>query len=141
MSAALCTGCPLCLSLGTGTFSGSAPPTRPPSTARLTRASFVDACDGQYADALAKGHGVNLLHAETTGALGAIFMTVLRVLAKQSRLPGATDFTQYGEGRASPKAFLTHHVASISTAIQAADAHTVLAAASTRALRQSLGLD
>ena len=55
----------------------------------------------QYADALAKGHGVNLLHAETTGALGAIFMTVLRVLAKQSRLPGATDFTQYGEGRAS----------------------------------------
>ena len=112
-----------------------------PAFNRTTGAGFVDACDGQYADALAKGHGVNLLHAETTGALGAIFMTVLRVLAKQSRLPGATDFTQYGEGRASPKACLTHHVASISTAIQAADAHTVLAAASTRALRQSLGLD
>ena len=54
-------------------------------------------------DALAKGHGVNLLHAETTGALGAIFMTVLRVLAKQSRLPGATDcFTQYGD-RGAPR--------------------------------------
>ena len=54
---------------------------------------------------LGKGHArpVSLLHAETTGALGAIFMTVLRVLAKQSRLPGATDLTQYGEGRASPK--------------------------------------
>ena len=99
--------------------------------------------DGQYADALAKGHahGVNLLHAETTGALGAVFMAALRIMAKQSRLPGATDLTQYGEGRASPKAFLSHHVANISTAIQAADAGTVLAAASTRALRHSLGLD
>ena len=66
-------------------------------------------------------------------------MAALRVLPRQSRLPGATDLTRYGAGHASPKAFLTHHVASISTAIQAADARTVLAAASTRALRQSLG--
>ena len=67
-------------------------------------------------------------------------MAVLRVLARQSRLPGATDLTRYGEGRASPKAFLTHHVANISTAIQAADARTVLEANAHRALRQSLGL-
>ena len=84
--------------------------------------------------------GVTLLLAETTGALGAPFMATLRILAKQSRLPGATDLTQYGEGRASPKTFLTHHVAAISTAIHTADAHTVLTAASTRALRLSLGL-
>ena len=35
----------------------------------------------------------------------------------------------------------THHVANISTAIQAADANAVLNAASARSLRQSLGLD
>ena len=46
------------------------------ASGRTTGEGFVDACDGQYADALAKGHGVNLLQAETTGALGAVFMTV-----------------------------------------------------------------
>ena len=40
---------------------------------------------------------------ETTGAIGTFFMGLLRALAKQARLPGATDLTQYGEGRASPK--------------------------------------
>ena len=90
------------------------------------------------------GQGVNLLHAETTGALGAVFMIVLQIMAKQSRLPGATDLTQYSEGARRGKAFQTHHVANILAASQAADAGTVesvLAAASTRALRQSLGLD
>ena len=66
-------------------------------------------------------------------------MAMLRVLARQSRLQGATDLTHYGEGRASSKAFLTHHVANISTAIQVADADAVLNAASHRSLRQSLG--
>ena len=109
---------------------------------RATGEGFVGACKGQYADALAKGHGVSLHHAESTGALGAVFMATLRVLAvRQSRLRGATDLTQYGKGRASSKAFLTHHVANISTAIQAADANAVLNAASARSLRQSLGLD
>ena len=54
------------------------------------------------------------------------------VLARQSRLRGATDLTQHGEGRASSKAFLTHQVANISTTIQAADANAVLNAASAR---------
>ena len=91
-------------------------------------------------DALSRGHGVALLAAETTGALCPMFMAVLRILAKQSRLPGATDITRYGEGRASPKAFLTHHVANISTTIQTADAHTVLTAATNNAQRLSHGL-
>ena len=60
-------------------------------------------------------------------------MTILRLLARQTRLPGATDNTRYGEGRASPRSFLTHHVANISTAIQAADAQTILNAAGARA--------
>jgi hypothetical protein len=62
------------------------------------------AYNGQYADALSKGVGVSLLVAETTGALAASFMTILRLLARQTRLPGATDNTRYGEGRASPAA-------------------------------------
>ena len=40
---------------------------------------------------------------QRTGALGAVFMTVLRILAKQSRLPGATDLTQYGRRAARPR--------------------------------------
>ena len=48
------------------------------------------------------------------------------LLARQTRLPGPTDNTRYGEGRASPRSFLTHHVANISTAIQTADAQTIL---------------
>ena len=99
------------------------------------------ACQGQYADALAKGHGVSLHHAESTGALGPVLMATLRILARQSRLQGATDNTHYGEGRASSKAFLTHHVANISTAIQVADANSVLVAASHRSPRQSMSHD
>ena len=83
---------------------------------------------------------LHLLVAETTGALAASFMTILRLLARQTRLPGATDNTRYGEGRASPRSFLTHHVANISTAIQAADAQTILNAASARMLRVSYGV-
>ena len=70
-------------------------------------------------------------------------MTILRLRARQSRLPGATDNTRYGEGRASPRSFLTHHVANIiyiSTAIQTADAQTILNAASARMLRASFGV-
>ena len=44
-----------------------------------------------------------LLVAETTGVLAASFMTILCLLARQTRLPGATDNTRYGEGRASPR--------------------------------------
>jgi hypothetical protein len=51
-----------------------------------------------------------------------------------------THGTRYGEGRASPRSFLTHHVANISTAIQTADAQTILNAASARMLRVSFGV-
>ena len=93
----------------------------------------------RWAVRLSRNIGVALLLVKTTGALGAAFMTILRILAKQTRLPGATDLTQYGEGRASTKAFLTHHVANILTVVQAADAHTVLSAAISRAQRLSHG--
>ena len=56
---------------------------------------------------------------------------------KQST-PGEPGHTR--EGRASPRSFLTHHVANISTAIQTADAQTILNAASARMLRVSFGV-
>ena len=57
-------------------------------------------------------------------------------------LPGATDNSRYGDGgpHRSSRSFLTHHVANISTAIQAADAQTILNAASARMLRVSYGV-
>ena len=117
--------------------------TRPPQV-YCTRKDIHQGCDEQRncADGTCKnkGVGVSLLVAETTGALAASFMTILRLLARQTRLPGATDNTRYGEGRASPRSFLTHHVANISTAIQTTDAQTILNAASARMLRVSFGV-
>jgi hypothetical protein len=55
-------------------------------------------------------------------------MTILRLLARQTRLPGATDNTRYGEA-ARPPATSRTSVANISTDIQAADAQTILNAA------------
>ncbi len=57
---------------------------------------------------------------------------------------GEPGHTRDGEGRSSPRSFLTHHVANISTAIQTADApsdaQTILNAASARMLRVSFGV-
>ena len=66
----------------------------------------------------------------------ASFMTILRLLARQTRLPGATDHTRYGEGRASPRyppaasSRTTLPTSPPPGAIQAADAQTILNAAS-----------
>ena len=61
-------------------------------------------------------------------------MTILRLLARQTRLPGATDNTRYGEGaRIPPQIPHAPRCANISTAIQAADAQTIHNAASARA--------
>ena len=70
---------------------------------RTTGKGHVAEHRGQYADAHDRNIGVGLLLVETTGAIGTFFMGLLRALAKQARLPGATDLTQYGEGCASPK--------------------------------------
>ena len=41
------------------------------------------------------------------------------------------DCTAYGSGRASPRDFLSHHTAALSSALVAADARSILDAAST----------
>ena len=81
-----------CLNLNSGCVPERVPHRpRPVLDAAATTAKgagYVAECDGQYADALSRNIGVSLLLVETTGALGAAFMTILRILAKQTRLSG-----------------------------------------------------
>ena len=95
----------------------------------------VDAKDGHYADALAKGHGVYLLVFESTGAMSPSVIRLLRSLAAAAKRPEVQDTTIYGAGRASPKTFFRHHLAAISSAIARADAQTLLRHATDLALR------
>ena len=102
---------------------------------RTTGVGRVDAKDGHYADALAKGHGVYLLVFESTGAMSAGVIRLLRSLAAAAKRPEVQDTTIYGAGRASPRTFYRHHLAAISSAIARADAQTVLRHATDLALR------
>ena len=80
-----------------------------------------------------------LLMTESTGALGAALIMLLRALARTATLPSGGDTTVYGTSRASPRAFYPHHLAAISSAIVGADAHTVLAHAAHETFMLSLG--
>lgn len=82
--------------------------------------------DHDYADAQRRGNPVTLLHTETTGALSATLSQCLTALDQLSRARGSHDSTCYGLARASPRTFLAHHTAAISTAIVQADALTVV---------------
>ena len=81
--------------------------------------------DGDYADALAKGHTVILLVTESTGAFSADLDRVLRQLARTARASGSIDHTPYGTSRASTRSHYTFHSAAISAAIVTADALTI----------------
>ena len=105
-----------------------------PALDRAAGIRRVDAKDGHYADAISKGHGVYLLVCESTGAMSAGVIRLLRSLAAASKRPEVQDTTIYGAGRASPKTFYRHHLAAISSAIQRADAQTILRLATDLAL-------
>ena len=96
---------------------------------RATGVGKVNGRTGHYADALAKGHGVALLHAETTGALAVPFVAVLRILAAVARRRGTTDSTVYGSARSSTRSFFAHHLAAISATILFYNSVAVQAAA------------
>ena len=98
----------------------------------------TETCD--YADAKRRGNPVTLLVTETTGALSSTFVRALKALGKQARAPTTHDSTRYGTSRASPKAFVTHHMAAISAAIVYADATTVLLAAAAMSFKLSVGI-
>jgi len=65
-------------------------------------------------------------------------------VSTHTRRPGPFLITslpvQRHRGEPGHRSFLTHHVANISTAIQTADAQTILNAASARMLRVSFGV-
>ena len=96
---------------------------------RRTGRGWVRAEDGQYADALAKGHPVVLLGMETSGAFFSGLTLLLLLLGRQSTAPSTHDSTVYGEAHASTKAYFRHHAGAISAAVVLADATTVLNAA------------
>ena len=75
-------------------------PGQPPLD-RTTGIGHVAERDGDYADALSKGHGFLLLLAENTGAIAPAFVKLLRILARSARLPTGSDTTVYGTSRAS----------------------------------------
>ena len=108
---------------------------------RVTGEGRVHARDGDYADALSKGHRVHLLSSESTGALSRGVTTLLSCLAKSTRAPEGQDSTAYGTGRASPKSFYTHHIAAISSAIVRADALLIRNAAATLAFELTHSLN
>ena len=90
--------------------------------------------DGDYADALRKKYGVLLLVSESTGALSASVVYLLRMLARTASLPTGNDTTVYGTSRTSPQSFFPHHLAAISAAIAQAESHTLITYAATRNL-------
>jgi hypothetical protein len=101
-----------------------------PALDRRTGAGRVDARDGDYADALRKGSRVALLVCEPSGAASPAIVRLLYGLAASTTLPGVDDTTIYGTGRASPRSFVTHHLAALSHAVQFADSVTLRAHAS-----------
>ena len=99
---------------------------------RVTGQGRVLACDGDYADALRKKYGVLLLVSESTGALSASVVYLLRMLARTASLPTGNDTTVYGTARTSPQSFFLHHITAISSAIAGAESKAVLEDAATR---------
>ena len=107
---------------------------------RLEGTGWVAEKPGDYASALAKGHGVLLMGCESTGALFTPFALLLRTLGKASTAPGTHDSTVYGSSRASPKGFFAHHAAAISAAVTQADAAVILNTASSMNFKLSIGM-
>ena len=106
---------------------------------RTTGVGHVNGRRGHYADAISKGHGVALLHTETTGAVAMPFVLLLRILASIVRRPGASDATVYGSSRSSTRSFLVHHLAAVSSSILFHNSVIVQAAAKALSHHVTLG--
>ena len=96
---------------------------------RTTGAGHVPSRDGDYADALRRRHRVLLLATETTGAVCPDLLRLLRHHAALVHKGVAADTTAYGVSRASPQAYLPHHLACLSAAVVSHDAQSVRHAA------------
>ena len=106
---------------------------------RTTGQGYVAARDGDYSDAQTKKHPTLLLLVETTGAMCASLVRLIRGIGTQARERGGIDHTAYGPERCSTKDFVTHHTSAISAAIQLADVLTLRNAAA--ALQFSLSYE
>ena len=101
-------------------------------TRRLDGVGWVAAFGGDYADARAKGFGLTLCVAETSGAVSPTFDALLRAHDRVSREPGTQDYTRYGVSPASPHTFRRHHLAAHAAAVVFTDAATLAADAASK---------
>jgi hypothetical protein len=76
----------------------------------------VDAHEGYYADARAKGHAVELLITEVLGGVHGSAVKMLRRLEREVK-DGARDGTVYGRSLTAAKGFTSHWLRLISTSI------------------------
>ena len=77
----------------------------------------VAAHDGYYADALDKGHVVELLITEALGGVHGSAVKMLRRLERDTKRDGARDGTIYGRSLTAAKGFTSHWLRLISTSI------------------------
>ena len=90
----------------------------------------VNATDGQYSDAIAKGHPVRLWTVEGSGAVNGLLQLTIRQLARIASTSSGNGTTIYGSSRASTTDFYPHHITAIATAVTAANSKIILAQAS-----------
>ena len=79
---------------------------------------------------------MDLFITESYGGMAARLFATMLHLHKCATTPGVVDSTRYGQGRASPRSFLAHHAAALSSAIVFANADNILA----RAVSMSIAL-
>ena len=108
---------------------------------RRTGEGHLPATTGHdYEDALARGNGVTVFVAETTGAFNPPLEGTLRHLAALSRAPLSHDHTQYGTLRHSVRDFHAYHASAIAAAIAAAESRVIIDRAAHLSHALSLGL-
>ena len=77
----------------------------------------VDAHDGYYADARAKGHAVELLITEATGGVHHSALAMLKRYQTALRAAPGSDRTTYGRSRTAARGYTGHWLRLLSTSI------------------------
>ena len=91
-----------------------------PPLCHSTGVGRVDAHAGYYADARQKGHSVELLLTEASGAVHGSAVKMLRRLERDVNRDGASDGTVYGRSLTAAKGFTSHWLRLISASIASA---------------------
>ena len=88
---------------------------------------WVKGVEGDYRDALSKGHKTKIVLVETTGGISPHTRAICRRHARRATAKGARDKTKYGTTRISTRSFYTHHTQRLSLAAVRLDAKNIRA--------------